>query len=123
MAIPRTVIADDHPAIRTMLRQLIKSCALVVFEACNGAEALEAVENLQPDLLVLDVSMPQMGGFEVLRSLRARTHQLRIIMISEHNDPAYLGEAHRLGASDFLLKRTAARELPDCIERLFRSAT
>lgn len=122
MTMPRAVIADDHTAVRLMLRQIIESCALVVFEASDGVEALEAIERLRPDLLILDVSMPTMGGFEVLRSLRPRDVALVVIMVSEHKNPSYVRESRSLGVSEFLSKSTAGRELPDCIRRLFPPA-
>jgi DNA-binding NarL/FixJ family response regulator len=118
---PRAVIAD-HPAVRMMPRQIIEGCASVVFEAGDGLDALEAIGSAQPDLLILDVSMPKMGGFEVLRALRNRSYALVVIMVSECRDPAYVRESRSLGASDFLLKGNAARELPECIHRLFPPA-
>jgi DNA-binding NarL/FixJ family response regulator len=115
----RVIIADDHMAVRAMLRQLLDSACEVVFETSNGSETVEAVERLQPELLLLDIAMPHMDGFEVLRQLKLQGSRTRIIMVSTFSDPAYIREASVLGAEAYLTKRRMARELLPCIQRLF----
>jgi DNA-binding NarL/FixJ family response regulator len=111
----RVIIADDHMAVR----QLLDSACEVVFETSNGSETVEAVERLQPELLLLDIAMPHMDGFEVLRQLKLQGSRTRIIMVSTFSDPAYIREASVLGAEAYLTKRRMARELLPCIQRLF----
>ncbi len=98
----------------------------VVCEAENGQQAVEAAERLCPDLLLMDVSMPVMGGFEAVRLLRQRMPELRIILTSQHAQRVYIDEALKLGVKGYVLKRASVDELPLAIRevlagRLFRS--
>ena len=116
---PRVIIADDQMAVRTMLRRLLDSACLVIFEANDGLEALEAVERLRPELLLLDVAMPHMNGFEVLRQLKLHGSETRVVMVSAFSDPAYVHEASVFGAEAYVAKRAIVRELVPCIHRIF----
>jgi DNA-binding NarL/FixJ family response regulator len=110
------IIVDDDQGIRDVLRQILESSeARVVAEADNGRSAIEQAEIFHPDVIVLDVSMPVMGGFAAARELRQRMPEIRIIFLSQHTDRAYLEEAFRIGAGGFIAKRNASRELLDAI--------
>jgi CheY-like chemotaxis protein/two-component sensor histidine kinase len=125
---PRFLIADDHETMRYVLRQALEPHCLVVGEAANGREAIEAAEQLRPDMVLLDISMPVMGGFEAARVLRDRLPETPIIFASQHADPAYVEEAFRVGARGYVVKRTASTELPEAVRvvlggGVFRSPT
>jgi DNA-binding NarL/FixJ family response regulator len=102
-----------------VLRQLLDPSCEVIFEASNGLETVEAVERLRPELLLLDIAMPHMDGFEVLRQLKLHGCETHIIMVSTFSDPAYIREAWALGAEAYVTKRAIARELLPCIRHLF----
>lgn len=114
----RTVIADDYEPIRALLRHIVESHCEVVYEASNGPETIAAVERLEPELLLLDISMPGMSGFEVLRRVKEKLPRIQVIIVSEHRDPTYKEEAIRLGAGAYVSKRTALQTLLECVERL-----
>jgi DNA-binding NarL/FixJ family response regulator len=108
---PRVLIADDHEPVRYILRQVVETEFDVAGEATNGREAVDAAVHVRPDVVLLDVSMPVMGGFEAARHLRATLPEVPIIFISDHADTAYVDEAFRIGAQGYVLKRTSANEL------------
>jgi DNA-binding NarL/FixJ family response regulator len=109
------LVADDHETMRYMLRRFLEPDYIVVGEATNGREVIEAAEQLRPDIAVLDISMPVMGGFEAARVLRERLPETRIIFASQHADPAYVEEAFGLGAHGYISKRAASTELPEAV--------
>ena len=116
---PRVVIVDDHETMRSMLRRYIESDCAIVGEAANGREAIEVVEQHRPDIVLLDVSMRVMNGFEAARMLRERLPETRIIFASQHAESTYVEEAFRVGASGYLLKKAAAAELPEAVRTVF----
>jgi CheY-like chemotaxis protein/anti-sigma regulatory factor (Ser/Thr protein kinase) len=123
---PRLLIADDHDTMRYILRRFLEPDYIVVGEAANGVEAIEAAEQLRPDIAVFYISMPVMGGFEAARVLRDRLPETRIIFASQHADPDYVEEAFRLGAHGYVSKKAAAKELPEAVRtvlagRVFQS--
>jgi len=102
----KTVIVDDHPVVRKGLR-LLMECEPhieVVGEASNGLLALEAVRDLCPDLLLLDINMPEMSGLEVLRHLRDQSNFIPIIILSNHSDTRYVDAALEMGANGYVGK-------------------
>jgi DNA-binding NarL/FixJ family response regulator len=124
----RLMIVDDFPGTRAALRQIAEANNHeVVGEAENGKEALALIPQLRLDLVLMDVSMPVMGGFETAQRLRLIAPELPIIFISQHTEPDYVAEAFRLGARAYLVKSACHLELNDAIEsvaanKLFRSA-
>ena len=111
------VIADDHAAVRRSLRLLLE-CELgieVVAETTNGLDTIRAVQNLQPDLLLLDIKMPQMTGLEVLQYLRNEKHPTSIIILSNHSEQLYIAAALRLGADAFVTKSAGVEALLEAI--------
>jgi len=111
------LIADDHPSVRHgILRALetqpdLRLCA----EASDGEEALGAIERLRPDVAVLDIGMPRLGGLETLRLLRERYPDIRTLLISVRGDPALVESARQLGADGYLLKDTNPKEIVEAI--------
>lgn len=116
----KIVIADDHAAVRRSLRLLMEceSDLEVVAEASNGPETIRAVQNLQPDLLILDIKMPEMTGLEVLQYLRNEKHSLAIIILSNHREQFYVAAALRLGADAFVAKSAGLDVLLEAIRIL-----
>lgn len=98
---PRKVlIVDDNPDIRFLTRKTIESSSCsVVGEASNGAEALEVVEEVQPDVVIMDMHMPIMNGIEATRILKYRFPDIEVIIVSGSDDPAILKEIIDAGAS------------------------
>lgn len=116
----RVVVADDHPFILDGVEQLFRAeedCEIVARSA-NGAEALEAVIRHRPDVLVLDVRMPEMDGIELLRELQRRQIPTRVVLLTASLDDARLLEAFRLGASGLVLKESAPRLLTQSVRQV-----
>jgi DNA-binding NarL/FixJ family response regulator len=109
----RVLVADDHMIVRTGIRHVLESEPgfEVVGEAANGKEALSLTEKLRPDVVVLDISMPDISGLEVAARLRGGSGGARVLILSMHNNTEYVLESVRAGADGYLLKDTAATEL------------
>ena len=102
----RVLIADDHPLIRSGLRALLgrEREFEVVGEAVDGYQALELVEQLKPDVAMLDVSMPRLNGIDVAQKISEKTPSTRVIIVSIHSDEGYVLRALKAGAKGYLLK-------------------
>lgn len=108
----RIVLADDHAVVRMGFRLLIEGAgATVVAEADSGEAAIEAWAEHAPDLLLMDVSMPGLGGLGALERLRARHPQARVLMLSAHDDNQIPSRALQCGATGYLSKRAHPNEL------------
>jgi DNA-binding NarL/FixJ family response regulator len=113
----RVVVADDHAIFRQGLVELLSSEAGVVVEgtASNGAEALALASSITPDVLILDISMPVLDGFEVVRHVRKQRLPVRIVMLSMHNDAVSARRAFELGADGFVPKEGAFDEVLEAV--------
>ncbi len=113
----RIVLADDHTILRQGLKSLLaeEPDFQILGEAGNGLEALKQVERLKPDVLVVDVMMPELNGLEVTRQARERCPGLRVVVLSMHAREAYVMEAIRNGASAYVLKDSQAHDLVQAI--------
>jgi DNA-binding NarL/FixJ family response regulator len=113
----RVLVADDHMIVRTGIRHVLESEPgfEVVGEAANGKEALSLTEKLRPDVVVLDISMPDISGLELAARLRRGGGGARVLILSMHNNSEYVLESVRAGADGYLLKDTAATELRTAI--------
>ena len=118
----RIVLADDHAVLRTGLAALLnaRSDMTVVGEAADGAELLALVETAQPDVILLDLTMPRLGGLEVLPLLRQRIPAARILILTMHQDEGYLRRAIKGGAAGYVLKKAADVELIAAIQAIMR---
>lgn len=107
------VIADDHHLVRQGLRALIEkySDLRVIGEAEDGLQALELVELLKPDVLVLDINMPRLGGIEVLRRIRQLDVPTQVLVLSMYSDESIVRRAFHYGARGYLLKKSIAEDL------------
>ncbi len=118
----RVVLADDHAILRAGLKALLvtQPDLGVVGEAGDGAEALRLAESLQPDVLLLDVTMPGNEHFAALRALRECAPGVRVLLLTMHENETMLREALRLGASGYVLKKAAEAELLTAIRAAAR---
>jgi two-component system invasion response regulator UvrY len=113
----RVMLVDDHALVRMGFRMLLAESAdiEVVMDVDSGEQALLRLAEARPDVVVLDISMPGMGGLETLRRLHAREATLRLLMLSAHDDSAHARRALDAGAHGFLSKRSAPENLPEAI--------
>ena len=113
----RVLLVDDHAVVRTGFRLLLQSLAeiSVVAEAESGEAACQRFFELTPDVVVLDLAMPGMGGLEALRRIRARHPEARVLALSAHDDPMHARRALREGAMGFLSKRSAPEALVEAV--------
>jgi two-component system response regulator NreC len=120
--VPKILIADDHAIVRTGLRTLLQAepTLELVGEAAGGYEAIEKVLATSPDVLLLDLSMPDLDGIAVTRKLKPENPQLHILILTIHEDEALVREAIKAGASGYILKRAAESELVSAINVLMR---
>ena len=113
----RMLIVDDHAVLRAGLRMLLDAepDIQVVGEAGDGVEAVARTIDLAPDVVLLDLTMPRMGGLEVLRQIRESSPQTRVLVLTMHDDESYLREVLKAGGSGYVLKRAADVELLSAI--------
>ena len=128
----RILLVDDHPIVRQGLRTLLEGRPgwEVVGEASDGFEALDKVETLQPDIVVLDVTMPRMNGLEACRLIQKRLigAGLEVLFVTQHDSPQMMREALDAGARGYVVKSNAARDLLEAVEavsqhRIFTALT
>jgi DNA-binding NarL/FixJ family response regulator len=114
----RILLVDDHPVVRQGLKTLLegRSGWEVIGEASDGAEAVEKAKHLNPDVMVLDVTMPKMNGLEACRLLRRQAPQLEILFVTQHDSPQMMREALEAGARGYVVKSNAARDLLAAVE-------
>jgi two-component system nitrate/nitrite response regulator NarL len=108
----RVVLADDHVFVRDGIKSLLENEAniTVVGEATDGLEALAIIDQLQPDLLILDIRMPNLTGIEVVEQLRSKNNQVKIVMLSMHESEEYVLKSIKAGADGYLLKGSSKEE-------------
>jgi two-component system invasion response regulator UvrY len=113
----RVLLVDDHAVVRTGFRLLLQSLAdvSVVAEAESGEAACQRYLELTPDVVVMDLAMPGMGGLEALRRIRARHPQARVLALSAHDDPMHARRALQEGALGYLSKRSAPETLVEAV--------
>ena len=118
----RILLADDHAVLRAGLRLLIEAQADMVCagEASDGLETLARAEQLQPDLVLLDLSMPRLGGLTALPEIRRKAPQTRILVLTMHADEEYLRQCLKGGAAGYVLKEAADQELLLAIRAVMR---
>lgn len=112
---PRVLLADDHVILLEAFQKLLEPTCHVVGAVADGRALLAAVERLQPDIIVADVSMPQLNGLEACEQLKRKHPDARLIFLTVSEDPDLAAEAIRRGASGYLLKKSASSELFEAI--------
>ncbi len=116
------LIADDHVIVREGLRKLLEteSDIKVVGEASTGRIAVDMALKLQPDVIVMDIAMPQMNGLEATRQIRKESPESKIIILSAHSDDAYVEGVMALGANGYLIKQSSAHVLSEAIREVHK---
>ena len=111
------MIADDHSLIREGLKQLLEfdGSIEVVAEASNGIECLEKLNSFYPDVLLLDINMPEKNGIEVLREMKAENSPVKVLILTVHNELEYLMNAVDIGVDGYILKDSELAELKRAI--------
>jgi len=120
---PRVLLADDHTMILAGLKSLLESDFDLVGTVEDGRALLDAAAQLKPDIIMMDISMPLLNGIEAARQLKKMIPQTKIVFLTMHGDVAYVREAFRVGASGYLIKRSAASELVTAINEVLKGRT
>src|SRR4051794_18548771 len=107
------IIADDHPLVRSGVRSLLATLpeVLVLAEAANGKELLELLESVRPDIVITDISMPHTDGLQALRHIRAQHPEVRVVILSMHDEADVVRQAIGAGAAAYLRKDSSDFEL------------
>jgi DNA-binding NarL/FixJ family response regulator len=115
--VTRIVLAEDNEVVRKGIKRLLNNAAdiEVVGEAGDGIETLRLVDRMLPDILMLDVEMPQLNGIEVARRLKRRKQRPRILVLSAYDDPGYIREMLRIGAAGYLIKDDAPERILEAV--------
>jgi DNA-binding NarL/FixJ family response regulator len=114
----RILIADDHPIIRKVVRSTLQRHPHfdICGEATDGAEAIEEARKLKPDVVVLNVNMPVVNGFEAAREIKAALPQSAIVILSQHADKQFVEEAKKLGVRAYVAKTKTGEALVKAVE-------
>ncbi len=114
----KVVIADDHPVFLKGLRMIIESepNLQIIGEASNGAAALTMIQELKPDVAILDLNMPHKNGFEIVRELQENNFKVNVIFLTMHDEEATFTSALDLGVKGYILKDCAVAEIVDAIK-------
>jgi two-component system, NarL family, invasion response regulator UvrY len=117
----KILIADDHPLIRNGLKQIIsrENDIEVICEASNAEEVFELIKKFKIDVLILDISMPGMSGFEVLDKIKQKLPKLPVLMLSALSEELYASKTLKAGASGFINKESAPEELVKAVRKVF----
>jgi two-component system, NarL family, response regulator NreC len=118
----RILLADDHAVVRQGFKMILgaQSDMEIVGEAGNGREAVELAESLKPDIVVMDVAMPELNGIEATRRLSTSSPHTRVVALSMHKDNVYIREILRAGARGYLLKDSVAADVVNAIRAVAR---
>ena len=111
------MLADDHVLIREGIKQLLEfdGSMKVIAEASDGIECLEKLKNVKPDILLLDINMPNMNGIDVLNELKEKNDPLKVLILTVHSEVEYLVKAVDIGANGYILKDSGSAELKQAI--------
>jgi two-component system invasion response regulator UvrY len=114
------MLVDDHAVVRMGFRLLIEAAPdmRVVAEAASGEDAVRVVEEARPDVVVMDISMPGIGGLEALRRILAKAPEARVLVLSAHEDAMHARRTLKAGAAGYLTKRSAAEALIEAIRQV-----
>jgi DNA-binding NarL/FixJ family response regulator len=117
----RVLIVDDHAILRDGIRSILESQEdiIVVGEAGNGEEALEFVSKLMPDIVLMDISMPKTNGLEATRLIKEQFPQVKVLILTQHDNREYIAPALGAGASGYVLKRSGRREMLNALRQVY----
>ena len=123
MGTPRVLLADDHTLLLGAFEKLLSGECDIVGQVGDGRALIAAAETQRPDVVVLDISMPLLNGLEAGRHLKQRFPDIKLVYLTMNEDADLAAEAFRIGASAYLLKRSAASELPLAIREVVQGRT
>lgn len=118
----RVLLAEDHTIVRQGLRSILhgQEGIHIVGEAEDGREAVDLVQQLQPDIVLMDLSMPLLSGLEATRQIKSQVPQVQVLVLTVHDDEEYIFQILQAGASGYLLKQSAVGELVAAIQAVSR---
>src|SRR5208282_1233042 len=120
----KLLIVDDHPIVRSGLRRLLSTePAFDIEEAATGQEALAIVRQFQPDLVILDLNLPGIGGLEVINRLKIENARIRILVLSMHDNPIYVARVMQAGAKGYVSKNAPPDQILAAIKRVAAGQT
>ena len=120
----RLLLADDHDVVLVGLRQVLSRSDLeIVGSATNGQALLKAAEELRPDAIITDITMPLLNGVDAARLIRKTDARVKIVFLGEHSEISYAVEALSLGHSGYVLKSSVINELPSAVDNVLRGRT
>ena len=116
----RVLVVDDHAILRDGIRSILESQEdiLVVGEAENGLEAIASVEKAAPDIVLMDISMPGMNGLEATRLIKERFPEVKVLILTQHDNHEYIAPALQAGAAGYVLKRSGRREMLNALRQV-----
>jgi len=116
----KVLLVDDHTVVRAGFKMLLATSSNmeVIAEAASGEQAIQLYQSCQPDIIVLDLSMPGIGGLEAIKRLVQRDEKVKILVFSVHDEPVYVNRALNAGAKGYITKNSAPEILPDAIETI-----
>ncbi len=116
----RILIADDHALVREGIAAFLKMAddVEVVGEAADGVEAIEAVKKHRPDIILLDISMPRLGGLEAMGEIRNISPDTKVLVLTQYEDPVYVRRFFKAGAAGYLLKKAVGTDLLEALKAL-----
>lgn len=120
---PRVLIADDHRIVAEGLSSLLEPGYDFIGIVENGLELLEAADEHHPDLIVADISMPQLNGIEAVRQLKKNDQQVKVVFLTMHPESSYVEEAFAAGGSGYVLKHSASTELLTALSEVSQGRT
>jgi len=119
----RVLLADDHALVRQGLKAFLERQGFqVVSEASDGQEALQSVQKMQPDVAIIDISMPVLNGVDTARELKKSSPKTKVILLTQHDEDEYVTESLRAGVSGYILKSQAGAELVHAIQEVCRGS-
>jgi two-component system, NarL family, response regulator NreC len=118
----RVLVADDHALVREGVRALLRPCddIEVVGEASDGREAVEQARRLDPDVVLMDIAMPGLGGLEATLALQRECPRARVLVLTQYEDREYVSRFMKVGAAGYVLKKTVGADLPAAIRAVQR---
>src|SRR5262245_41843607 len=123
MKAARVLLADDHAMVTEALKRILSTEFEVIGTVQDGLSLLRAAAELSPDVVVADISMPEMDGFSALQKLKSKSPEVKVILISMFQEPTFVSIALESGASGFVLKHTAYAELVPAVRAAIEGKT
>ncbi len=118
------LVVDDHPIVRSGCRQLIQQIpSTTVVEAETGEDGYRLFQEIYPDMVLLDITLPGIGGLEILRKMRANRENAKVLMFSMHEDPVFAARAMQAGARGYITKNNAADHLVEAVKKVLDGKT